>query len=62
MNKDKVVVIIELLSLIARLEPVIAPLIAKLLNLIKGEDVVDITHEELVARVDAAIAKLPPWV
>jgi hypothetical protein len=28
---------------------------------LKGEDVADITHEELVSRVDAAVANLPDW-
>lgn len=58
-----VVLIIELISMVAKLVPTVAPLVKQLFDMIKGTDVEipDITHEELVARVDAAIAQLPPW-
>jgi len=54
-----VVLIIELLSMIAQVVPKLAAGIKDLLEMLKGEPVEDITHEELVARVDAAIARLP---
>ena len=58
---NSVVLVIELLSLAAQVVPKIAPMIKDLLEMIKGMPVEDITHEELVVRVDAAIAKLPSW-
>lgn len=56
-----VTLIIELLILIAQAIPKLAPGIKDLLDMLKGTDVPDISHDELVARVDAAIAKLPTW-
>lgn len=53
--------LIELFSLIAQAVPKLAPGIKDLLLLLKGEAVEDITQAEFEARIDAAIAKLPPW-
>ena len=55
------VLIIELLVAIAGAIPKLAPGIKDLLLILKGEPVVDITQEEFEIRIDAAIAKLPPW-
>ena len=61
MNAATVALIIGLLTLIAQEAPVLIPKIKELFEILRGTDVQDITHEELVARVDAAIAKLPVW-
>ena len=61
MNAATVALIIGLLTLIAQEAPVLIPKIKELFEILSGTDVQDITHEELVARVDAAIAKLPVW-
>lgn len=55
------VLIIELLVAIASAVPKLARGIKDLLLILKGESVVDITQEEFEIRIDAAIAKLPPW-
>jgi len=57
----KVLLAIELLVLAGQAVPKLAPGVKDLLNMIKGERVKDITQEEFEARIDAAIAKLPPW-
>jgi len=61
MNAATVSLILGLFGLIAQYAPVLAPKIKELFEFFKGVEVVDITHEELVARVDAAIAALPEW-
>jgi len=58
---DKFSLVLELLVLIANVYPKIAPAIKDLMLMIKGETVSDISQEELEARIDAAIAKLPVW-
>jgi hypothetical protein len=58
---SSVILIIELLSLIAAAVPKVAPAVKDILEMLKGEPVTDITQEEFEARIDAAIAKLPPW-
>ena len=58
---NNILLALQALSLVAALYPKLAPMIKDIMDSLKGEDVVDITHEELVARVDAAIAGLPPW-
>lgn len=55
------VLIIELLVAIASAVPKLTPGIKDLLLILKGEPVVDISQEEFETRIDAAIAKLPPW-
>jgi hypothetical protein len=55
------IAIIEGLFSLAQMIPKAVPLVKDLLAMLKGEPVTDITHEELVTRVDAAIAKLPVW-
>ena len=55
------IAIIELLLMIAQAVPKLTPGIKDLLTMLKGEPVADITQEELEARVDVAIAKLPVW-
>ncbi len=55
------ILIIELLVAIATAAPKLAPGIKDLLLIFKGEPVVDISQEEFETRIDAAIAKLPPW-
>jgi hypothetical protein len=59
MNPVTFALIIELFVLIAKAVPKIAPGIQDLLKMLKGEDVEDISKEEAIARIDAAIAKLP---
>ena len=54
-----IALIIQLLVLIAEAAPSLVDGVKDLLEMIKNEDTVDITHEELVERVDAAIARLP---
>lgn len=61
MNPATLSLILGILGLIAQYAPVLIPKIKELFESLKGIDVVDITHEELVARVDAAIASLPVW-
>jgi len=61
MNPATLSLILGILGLIAQYAPVLIPKIEELFESLKGIDVVDITHEELVARVDAAIASLPVW-
>ncbi len=61
MNPATIALIIGLLGLIAQEAPILIPKIKEALDSLKGADVVDLTHEELVARVDAAIAALPAW-
>jgi hypothetical protein len=61
MNAATVSLILGLLGLIAQYAPLLAPKIKELFESLKGTDVVDITHEELVARIDAAISALPVW-
>lgn len=56
-----ITLVIELLVLVAQVIPKLAPGIKDLMLMLKGEVVVDITQEEFEARIDAAIAKLPPW-
>jgi len=58
---DKFALVLELLVLIANVIPKISPAIKDLMLMIKGETVADISQEEFEARIDAAIAKLPPW-
>lgn len=57
----QIILIIQLLGLIADAYPKLAPRVKDMLELLKGEPVVDITQEEFEARIDVAIAKLPPW-
>jgi len=51
--------VIELLVMIGKAIPKLIPGIKDLLDVLQGEDVVDITHDELVARVKAAQDSLP---
>ena len=53
--------IIQLLLIVADAVPKLTPKIKDLFEILKGEPVTDITQEEFEARIDAAIAKLPPW-
>ncbi len=57
----QIILIIQLLGLIADVYPKLAPRVKDMLELLKGEPVVDITQEEFESRIDAAIAKLPVW-
>jgi hypothetical protein len=52
---------IQLLLVIADAVPRLAPKIADMFEMMKGEPVTDITQEEFEQRIDAAIAKLPVW-
>ena len=51
--------VIELLVMIGKVVPKLIPGIKDLLDVLQGEDIVDITHDELVARVKAAQDSLP---
>ena len=62
MNPATISLILGILGLVAQYAPIIAPKIKEVFESLKGIDVVDITHDELVLRVDAAIASLPEWV
>ena len=56
-----IIAIIEGLVGLAQTIPKITPLVKDLIAMLKGEIVDDITQEEFETRIDAAIAKLPPW-
>jgi len=58
---NSILLAIELLALVGKLVPTLAPAIKNIFDMIKGMDVPDITHDELVVRVDAAQAKLEEW-
>ena len=59
MNVVTIGLIIELLVMVGKVVPKLVPGIRDLLDVLQGEDVQDITHDELVARVKAAQAALP---
>jgi len=54
-----IVLIIELLLMIGKAVPKLVPLIRDMLEMLKGEPVEDISHDELAARVKAAQDALP---
>jgi len=59
MNPITFGLIIELLILVAKAVPKLVPGIQDLLKILRGETVEDISKEEAIARIDAAIASLP---
>ncbi len=54
-------IIIQLLLMIAKEVPELAPKVKDMFDILRGVTVVDITQEEFEARIDEACTKLPIW-
>jgi len=55
------ILIVELLTMVAKLAPKLADGVRDLLDILKGVNVVDITKEEAIKRIEDAQAALPEW-